>query len=272
MPIGRGDNYGHDPRPSSFRATDKLGGSNSALADLFYPILSQDVAYYETKFMGETLPADLWTTVAGTGATAFAVPATPILGGAIRAATGTDATGANRRVNLFGAPIMAGDHNCGVEVRIRLSAITSIELEVGFVDSMTNLLSSIEPVVTDPDGALTFAAGVGDAALIGLYTDETANTLLMATKGSGALNAGACDVFTITTLPTANEWAVFRMQLAGNTATAFVGANRQAQRVSAIEGGTLVRPWVYVGGVTATSRNCDIAYIRYWLDYEARQN
>jgi len=274
MPISRGDAHGHIFLPDSFRPIDRaVGGSNAALAQLLYRLARQDVVWgpdIDPDFVGASINTNIWTTNAGTGATAFAVPATPIVGGAIRGATGTNATAANRRVNLYGAPVLAGDNNACLEVRLRASANTSLELEIGFIDTMTNLASSIEAVVTDPDGTLTFAAGVGDAAIIGLYTDETNATLLLACLGSGSLNAGSRDVFVGTTLPTSNDWDTYRMVLAGNTVAAYVNGVLLATRASAIEGGTLVRPFIFAGGVTTTSRDIDIDRIDFWQDRAAR--
>lgn len=230
---------------------------------LFNALLSMDNVVLDDEFDVDTINLDRWTTNAGTGATAFAVPATPLVGGQIRAATGTDATASNRRVNLYGAPIWLGDNGILMEVLLTISAITSVQLEVGFIDAMTSITTAA-PVVSDIDTP-SFAGGVGDAAVVALDTAQTLATMGLACLGSGSLNTGSKDALG-TTLPTAATQMLVRIGILGNTVIVNIdrkdGSSYNVVRTSGIEGGTLVRPWIFVGGLIATSRTLDIDRIR----------
>jgi len=245
------------------------GGPASAMQTFLYPYAFRDVCRFEDDFLVDTINLDYWTTNAGTGATAWAVPATPGFGGTITAATGTDATAGNRVVNLYGPPIYRGDNGAGMEVRLQVSANTSIEFSLGFIDTHTTITT---PVVLVPDvDTPTFAAGMGDAALIHLDTAETLATAALVCLGSGALNAGSKDALG-TYLPTAATYLRAKVQIGGdgNQVTGTIqegdGPETVASRASGIEGGTLIRPIVVISGVTATSRTVTIDYARAWCD------
>lgn len=246
------------------------GGPRSAMQDFLYPWARRDVVYFEDDFLVDTFNTDFWTTNAGTGATAFAVPATPGLGGTIAGSTGTDATAGNRVVNLYGPPIYKGDASAGMAFRVQVSSAANVEFSIGFIDAHTTITTPVV-LVGDVDGPSGFAAGLGDAALIHLDTAETLNTLTLVTLGSGALNAGAKDAIG-TYLPTAATYFNGRVQLGGdgNTVTAAIsegdGPETVVSRPSAMEGGTLVRPFILISGPTATSKTVTFDLIRVWMD------
>jgi len=220
----------------------------------------------DPHFLGDTLETNFWTTNAGTGATAFAVPATPGLGGTITGATGTDGTAGNRVVNLYGAPVWKGDNNCGMEVRLKVSAVTSIEFALGFIDTHDTITTAV-PLFGDIDTP-TLAAGIGDAALVGMDTAETLATLALAGVGSGGL-AAAHKTAIGTLAPTADTFMTIRLQLIGNDAFVSIddgGTQTTASKTTCIEGGTLVRPILAISGVTNTSRTYTLDYWYVWQD------
>ena len=268
MPIGRGDRLGNVHQLGTKAHIARFANPNSDLG-LWLSMHAFDMQFLDEKFDGDAINLDNWTTNAGTGATAFAVPATPILSGAVRAATGTDGTQTNRVVNMYGPPIYSGDNNCGMQVSFRVSAITSIQFEIGFIDTYNTITTAV-PAMPDVDAPTSWATGLGDAAILALDTEQTIATMRMMCIGSGSLNSGTGDTFTGVTLPTADTWHTVRVQLAGNTASVYFDGVLRATRASAIEGGTLVRPFFFVEGVSATSRNFDIRRIWAWQDYAVR--
>ena len=220
----------------------------------------------DPDFVGDAINTNFWTTNAGTGATAFAIPATPGLGGTITGATGTDATAGNRVVNLYGAPVWSGDKNCGMEIRFQVSAVTSIEWAVGFVDTHDTITTAV-PLFGDIDTP-TFATGIGDAALVGMDTAETLATMVLAGVGSGGLVAAhKTAIGTLT--PTASTYMTIRLQLIGNDAFVSIddgGTRTTANKTTCIEGGTLVRPMMAISGPSNSSRTYTIDYWRVWQD------
>src|SRR3990167_6268240 len=102
---------------SDLHLAQAAGGRNSELNHFLLPY-SFDRVLYEDTFQYKTFNVtDYWTTNAGTGATAFALPGTLGNGGTITAATGTNGTGSNRRVNMYGPPIYVGDQFLMMEMR-----------------------------------------------------------------------------------------------------------------------------------------------------------
>ena len=213
----------------------------------------------DPHFVGDTLETNFWTTNAGSGGTAFAVPATPGAGGTIAGATGTDGTESNRCVNLYGAPVWMGDLNPWMEVRLKASAVTDIEFACGFIDTHDTITTAV-PLFGDIDTP-TLATGIGDAAIVGLDTAQTLTTLALACLGSGALNAA--DKTAIGTYaPTAATYFTIRIQIITNDVIVTVDDGKagrvQVSNTTAIEGGTLLRPIIAISGPTATSRTYTI--------------
>lgn len=260
--------YGMLAKSGSDRHLASLpGGAESEMAK-FLAILSSDNVFFEDDFLGDAINLDNWTTNAGTGATAAAIPATPGLGGTITIATGTDGTANNRRVNLYGPPIYRGDNNAVLEVRMQVSAVTDIQWNLGWIDTHDTITTPIPPIV-DIDTP-TFASGANDVAMVGQDTGQTLTTMALCCLGSGALNTGSKDNLG-TLAPTAATYMLIRIGLIGNTVVATVdrkGGNStyQVARASGMEGGTLVRPYFFCHGVTATSRTYTFDYVRILMD------
>lgn len=269
----KGSYHGNYISPQTFAHLDKFAGGARGLKQMFlYPLAHGSVVYLFDDFWQDTFATDPWTTNGGTGATAFAIPATPIVGGAAQGATGTNATASNRRVNLYGAPVWSGDKNCGIEVRFRSSRVSDLIFEIGFIDTMTSITTAA-PAVTDVDTP-SFAAGLGDAAVVVMDTGQTLTTMALACIGSGSLNAGSATAIG-TLAPAINTWMKVRVQLyanegssSGNNAVAWIDDSygNHVTKTAGIEGGTLVRPWVFIGGGSTTTCTVDLDYIRVWQD------
>lgn len=270
MPVS-GKTAGVRENFQGLRHLDRTGhGPTSALSEFLYPYARKDVVYFEDDFLVDTFNTNFWTTNTGSGGTAFAVPATPGLNGTATGATGTDGTAGNRVVNLYGPPIYKGDNSCGMSARLQVSAITDIEWGIGFIDTHTTITTPVV-LVGDVDDASSLAAGMGDAALVYQDTAQTLTTTTLITLGSGALNAGGFNPLG-TFAPTAATYFNLTVQMGGdgNTVTASVQEGNSPRtivtRTSAMEGGTLVRPFIVISGVTATSRTYTLDLVRVWQD------
>jgi len=264
----RGDIVGSHTHLLSLRHLERFsGGPRGEMTEFLYPYATADVVHTFDDFNGDTIVTDFWTTNAGTGATAFAIPSTPLLGGAISGATGTNGTASNRVVNLYGPPIYKGDNNVGMEIRFKIDAVTYIEFAAGFIDTHSTITT---PVVLIQDiDTPSFASGVGDAALVGIDTAETLTTLALCGVGSGGLvSAWKEDIGTVT--PTAATYGRIRLQLSGNNVMARYWEGNApgtiVTKTTGIEGGTLIRPIIAISGPSTSSRTYDIDYWRIWQD------
>jgi hypothetical protein len=171
-------------------------------------------------------------------------------------------------VNLYGPPIWLGNNGLLLVARLKASAITSLQFEMGLIDTMTTITTPA-PAVTDIDSVPTFAGGLGDAAVIAMDTSQTLTTLGLACKGSSAVNAGSTDSFG-GTAPTAATYMTFSLGVIGNAVFARIdhkdGSTFSVSRAAGINGATLVRPWFFLGGLAASNRDLDIDLVRIVMD------
>lgn len=244
------------------------GGSSSAMRLFLLPMARRDVVYFEDDFMGDTINLDHYAVANSTNANVFAIPATQVLGGAMVADTGaTD----NEATSIRGAAVWKGDHNVGMEVRMKVSPVTNYCLELGFVDTVTNAQL---PAVGDVDTPVV-NNGAGDAALFHIDTDQTLTTMAFVTDGSTA-NMNSTKTNLGTFAPTNDTYHVFTIQTAGDAVMATIDdrddirVNHGSTTASKIEGGTLLRPWVYVRTRHTAAVTATVDYIRIWQDRAAR--
>lgn len=268
MPIGRGDNYGKRYKPQGFGELGRFaGGPNGAMANFLYPLAHRDVVYWRDDFDQDTINLDYYTVDIDAGGTNFAVPATRQVNGVIVGATdNTDNDGAG----IAGVGIWSGDNNCGMEVRLKMDVVTDLQLELGFANIITDQKL---PVVTDVD---TPASGNGgtDIAVFHIDTDQTLTTMAFVTDGSTSnMNCTATTLSPVFT-PTADTYHVYKIQLAGDQASAMVDGARLVSHGaligSRIEGGSLLRPFVFFRNRSAAVKTCTIDYIRVWQDRAVR--
>lgn len=240
----------------------------SPLYDFMERYAARDVVRTFDDFTGDTIDLNYYA-LANSGGTAVANFAIQVLAnGVIRAASGTTDDGS---VSLIGPLIYAGDNNCGMEARFKLSAVTGLNFEVGFIDAVP---AANAGGVTDID-VPTLAAT--DAALLTMDTDQTLTTLAFATKGGTAgmdalkKTLGAIPGLTgaSSAIPVAAEYLTVRIQLEGNMASCWVnGKNVEhtAQAAGHVEGGTLLAPWIYVRTRNTTTKVFDLDYLEVWAD------
>lgn len=242
-------------------------GPQSAMADFLKFLAKRDVVFEFDDFAYATLDATFWVTNALTGGTAFAVPGTPLTGGAITGATGTDGTAGNRVVNLYGSRIYQGDKNCGMEARLKVGAAASnIEWGVGFIDTHTTITTPVVLAADIDNSAPLDAAGLGDAAVVYQDSVQTLTTAALCTLGSTPYTSQKVAIGTFA--PTAATYFTARVQLNGDNVYAAVedanGGYTEANIALGIEGGTLVRPFLVISGPTNTTKTWDVDYIARW--------
>lgn len=242
------------------------GGPRSAMNDFLIFLARRDVYYMEHEFDANAIDTTFWTTNAGTGATAFAAPATKGLHGTIAGATGTNGTAGNRVVNIYGDPIFKGDNYCGMQIQLQVDAVTNIEWGVGFIDTHGTITTPVV-LVGDIDDASSLASGMGDAALVYQDTAQTLTTTALVTLGSTPYSAASNALGTFA--PTAATYFNVRVQLDGDNVYAAI-ANQdgssyfEVSKNSGIEGGTLVRPFLVISGPTSSTRNWTIDRWALW--------
>ena len=250
-----------------FRHLDRFaGGPRSQMQEFLALSAFRDVQFKIWDFEHDTINLDDWTTNAGTGATAFALPGTLGAMGTIAGATGTDGTAGNRVVNLYGPAVYLGDNKAGAQVRFKISAVTDIEWGFGFIDTHGTITTPIV-LVGDVDDASSLASGMGDAALIYQDTAQTLTTPALVNLGSTPYTAASTS-FDAAFSPTAATYLTATVLLDGDNITAKLahgdGPVSTATKPSGIEGGVLVRPFFVISGPTATSRTWTIDYLAAW--------
>lgn len=217
---------------------------------------SRDVVHYFHDFGETTFLTNPWTVAAGATATTWAI--TVAENGLLRGVSGT--TAATSGLQLMSPAFFFGDRNCGCEVRYKLSAITEVRTEIGFVDAAPAVNTSIVNNLSTPtfntaaEAAIYLFDDASSVVTSGLYTD-----------GSGAI--AAAKTATTTGRPTAATFTTVRVQVIGDTVTCWVdGALLVEGSAQAIEGGTALR-FVFSQKTSNTaSKNIDIDYVRMWQD------
>ena len=273
--MAKGNNYGNLQRPSGRNHLEMFTSSESALAKFLYPITWRDTVFVIDDFTGPALSTHLWTAakIASNG-TDFDPPATQLVNGVCQGVTGAFA---QDHANLRSDAVWYGDLNCGAEVCFKVSNKLSLGLEMGFVDPLSSYTQSDAGAVSgiDTPGVTN---GATDAALVTMYTTETANTLNLITDGSTSNMNATATSFAVT--PTNATYLTVRVQLA-KTASAVAAAKgtilnendaisayaqHGAALASQIKGDVLQHFWFYVESLTTSARTVDIDYVALWQD------
>ena len=234
--------------------------SPQGMAIASFPNLYRDQVFHLDDFLVDTLNLDFWVLSTDGTATAFAI--TPALGGTIRGNAGeTD----NGYLAINGPIIFSGDKNAGMEVRLKLDAITAVTFEIGFTDALSD---ETLPAVTDVDTPAT-GNGATDVAVVHLDTDQTLQSAAFVGESTGSTYAAQKVNLAFT--PTAATYFTVRVQLATDNAfCAIFDANgavvKEGSLSLALEGATLVRPHVIIGTRSVSDRVPDIDYIAVWQD------
>ena len=273
--MATGDTYGNLALPSGKRHLGMFTASESALAKFLYPITWRDTVFVFDDFTGPALSTHLWTAakIASNG-TDFDPPATQLVNGVCQGITGAFA---QDHANLRSDAVWYGNANCGMEVRWKVNNITSLAVEVGFVDPLSDYTSTNAGAVSGIDTPAV-ANGATDVGLVTMYTTETANTLNLVTEGSTSNMNVTATSFAVS--PVNATYGVARVQLAQTAsavaaAKAYVLDGNDAIRATAqhgallasqIKGDVLQHFWFYVESLTTSARTIDIDYIAVWQD------
>jgi hypothetical protein len=241
----------HDD-PFSLDHIKRIGALNSELANFLKP-LSKDFYHKIWDFDGDALVEPALSFFADANATPFDIPATQELGGIVSGATGTTD---NDAISILGPAIVNGDNIAVMRARFKVSAVTSLSFEIGFVNAVTD---KTLPVVTDVDTPATGNGGT-DLAVVHMDTDQTLKTMAFVVDGStSGMNAQKENIGVLT--PTADTYMDILVGVYGNNAVCNVNGKRAYRKVlgpDAIEGGTLLRPWLYFRTRTTASRTVKV--------------
>lgn len=262
--------------PLSMREIGRMaGGMRGPLANYLRFLASRDVLFLNEEFTEFT--STRWTVAnsGGTGVSNFAIPSTPTDGGSAQGATGTSSGGSQ---SLLGPLIYNTDFSPGMEIRLKVSAITSYKIEVGFIDAVPGSNNGAVNSSDTPTFNATNFVGIG------LDTSaSTNNTLTGFAVGNGSnQSTGAALLFTTpTTALTAATYITLRVELKAeknttgplNSAQFFVNGVFAGEMDGGANGllnaATLVAPWVYVKTSNTTTKTTNIDYVHVWCDRNA---
>ena len=245
---------------------EKAMGLHSQLAQFLWPhSLSANRLFDD--FNGEVIDLNLWSVpTGGAGGTIFAQRVADVEGTMIRGSTGTTD---NTTVAIHSAANWFGDRNCMLETRFKLDVVTSLVLEVGFTDPLTDEGLTILSDIDTP----TIANGATDVAIVCMDTDQTLITMAFVTEGSTAsMVPTKTDLGT--RVPVAATWMTIRVGIIDNAAFCQVFDSDDPQNLvlleeayhgdavaSQTEGGVAMEPHILIGTRNTTAKVMDIDYI-----------
>ena len=256
------------PFSQSQMRRSNVGMPNSDLAQLLqWNAKDFALSYFEDFALpaSATLPT-YWTSAvtAGGAPTAFAVPATALLGGAISGLTGTTDNGV---AAIAGPLIYRGDNNPLFVCRFKINTVSGYSFEIGWSDALTD---EALPAVTDIDTP-AIGNGSADTAVVHLDTHQTLTTMGFIT-GSTTSTYAATKTDLGTRAPTAATYMTVMVGIETNSAFCKVFDANYALLEQAshggnyIEGGTLIRPHILNRTRNTSSKTMDIDYVAVLMD------
>lgn len=201
-----------------------------------------------------------WSISATSTATTWAVLAEPA--GWIRGVTGASVATAALQI-YKPTKFWNGTTGAGFASRIRLSAVTDIRLEMGFVDvSPANAVTAVNYASNSFNSVTTGAVYLFD------------NGVAASTTVSGLFTVGVSTAFQ-TVATTTNRYAsgvslFAAMEIIGTTVSLWVGDGNQpiAKVTSAFAATESWIPWIGIKGLGA-SKNVDIDFLAHWTNGRA---
>ena len=218
----------------------------------------RDVVLLFDDFMTKALDAtNLYTVATGATATAFA-PSQTLEDGVLRGVSGTTAatSGLQFQIPVTG---FTGSKNAGCEVRWQTSVVTETRIEMGFVNALPAVNTSIVNNLTTPTYNTT-----ATAALYLFDNASSTNTGGLYMIGSAV---SATKSATTTTYPTAATYQTVRIQVNGTKVSMWVDGILVAQPTA--DGLTAADALKFVFSHKkndTTTSNVDIDYIAVWKD------
>lgn len=165
---------GRSPFGLSRSQLRRIGGK-SPLREFLDYLAVRDVAYDVFDFNIKALDTtNQWTVAAGATATTWAVRAEA--GGWIRGVTGATAATSGLQLSIP-QKYWTGTSKAGMAVLYRLSSISEIRFEAGFVDALPSVNTTVVNSLTTPSFNTTASAALwvydhtGSTTTSGLYTD-----------------------------------------------------------------------------------------------------
>jgi len=236
-----------------------MGKANPLFEFLDFHAL-RDVSFEKFDFNIKALDTtNVWTVAAGASSTTWAVRAEA--GGWIRGVIGATAATSGLQLSIP-TKYWSGDANAGMACLFRASNITEKRIEIGFVDALPSVNTTVVNSLTTPsyntatDAAMFVYDHTGTTTTMGLYTAGTGFT-------------AAKQAFT-TPAPTVAGVYFVAIQLIGNRAYLWCkdAANPTAQASSGttdyIEGGNGVIPVVSLKSADTNTGNFDIDFLATW--------
>lgn len=237
--------------------TAKMSRNNPVYQHL--AMLSDDVVLFEDDFTYDAIDTNFYNVAnsGGTGAQSAAVALAS--GGTVTMLPGTTDDGST---SLVGPIIWSGDKNCGMQAILKVSAITDIHVEVGFVQGVPG---SNTGAVNDIDTPTVYMT---DGAVVCVDTDQTLKTLALVTEGSTS-GQDPAKVDCGTQMFVADTYLRIAVWLVGNQAHCAVGGRVYSAAYDAqgnVEGGTLLAPWIYIQNRGTAARTLTIDKVSVWQD------
>lgn len=248
---------GQEPFALARQQLKRIGGK-SPLRDFLDYLAVRDVSLEVFDFNIKALDTtNVWTVGAGATATTWAVRAEA--GGWIRGVTGTTAATSGLQLSIP-QKYWTGTSKAGMAILYRLSSVSEIRFEAGFVDALPSVNTTVVNNMSTPTFNTTASAALwmfdhtGSTTTSGLYTD-----------GSGV---GAQKAATTTNRPAAATSHFVAIQTDGQTAMMWAGDSPQpvASLTSALTAADGLIPVVSVKKSDTNSANVDIDAIILWSE------
>ena len=235
----------YDPIATTGKLRQKTGG-RAWMRDLF-ALNAFDITKWEDNFLGDALRGE-YSAVSTGGGDASHDKLAGSLNGESTLDVGDGGTSSDNEYG--GLPLgleWAGDNNAIFCCRLKLSAITTVKVEVGFTDALAD--AGAVNVLATPSFTAT------DCAVWVFDTDDTATWQGVGAKaGTAPTKIEDSDI----AAPVAGTYQTMIVQLQGDAARFIqLDANHgliyeSAWVANAIEGGTKVTPWVFVQNRTGS--------------------
>ena len=227
----------------------------------------RDVSFQTYDFT-RSVAADItntWTVAAGGTATSWAALAEA--GGWVRGVTGT--TTASAGLQMYApAKMWTGAANCGMAVLYRPSVVEGITFEMGFVNALPSVNSTVVNNATTPtfntsvDVAMMLYQHAGNATAlpdrVGLYTNNSSS----GTAQKSVLTLASLGAKTGPAAATPHMMAI---EIVGTTVSLWMGdAPAPITLTSAVTAANGLIPFISVKGTNSTSKNFDVDMISVW--------
>lgn len=216
-------------------------------------LFTRDPNHFD-HFNGDTIDLNQYVTTTDAGATAFAIPATQLVGGAIEGACG--ATDSQVAMIAGGLTWRANTGGLVFEVRLKLSAITTVAASVGLSDARTEA-TTLMPVDENADTLTTTAT---DGVFWYFDTDSTVPATDVWT--AIGVKAGVDTTATDGAAPVADTYETLRIEVSTTGTAKWLQNGVLKKKVAnAVTATVLLCPFVAIAARTTASRTMTVDYL-----------